>query len=60
MREQSELLRRQAEQQRRLRDLSWPEKVRMIERVRGDVVRLREARVVPETVTGEGDTTRSR
>ena len=46
MREQSALLRRQAEEQRRLRDLSWPDKERLIERAREDIVTLKSAKVM--------------
>lgn len=46
MHEISGILRRQTDEQRRLRELSWPDKVRMIERVRDDVLTLRRAQSV--------------
>ena len=44
MREAKDLLLRQEEWQRKLRDLPWPEKLRMAARVRESVIKLRKAK----------------
>lgn len=49
----STLLKRQAEWQRTLRDISWPEKLRMAARVRDSVIKLRRAELF-ESADGSG------
>lgn len=44
MNDSEALLRRQAEWQRRRRLVSWPEKVRMAEQLRGSILQLRAQR----------------
>ena len=53
MPENERIFQAQAERQRRLRDLSWPEKVRMMEAARDAIVTLRNAKRMSETT---GDT----
>ncbi len=50
------ILRAQAEGQRRLRDLSWPDKVKMAEQARDTVVTLRHARTIKEGSGAAGAT----
>jgi len=45
MSDPSTLLKRQAEWQRTLRDIPWPEKLRMAARVRDSVIKLRRAKL---------------
>jgi hypothetical protein len=47
----AELLARQAKWQKSLRDLSWPEKVRMVARLRSDPIELRRQRPAPALQT---------
>ena len=49
------MLERQAEWQRALRDLSWPEKMRMAAKVRSDVMALRRSKRVAFAGSKEGD-----
>jgi ribosomal protein L29 len=47
----AELLARQAKWQKSLRDLSWPEKVRMMAKLRRDLIELRRQRPAPALQT---------
>ncbi len=49
------MLERQAERQRTLRNLPWPEKMRMAAKVRSDVIALRRSKRVAPAGSKEGD-----
>jgi hypothetical protein len=55
MREIQDLLKRQAEWQKGRRQLSWPEKIRMVEAVRESLLQLRGSTSRPTTSHPEGE-----